>query len=92
LKICCVAEIVVSAQQNSSSLWGSLAVVERNMSWNLDLILRTDCMSFSVTRCTPVDSFHWGYLSEHFYAVHHRIIKDLMAGLQAAVTAVDLTC
>lgn len=37
-----------------------------------------------------MEFFLWGHLKEHVYAVPPRTIKDLVAGLEAAVSTVDV--
>jgi hypothetical protein len=45
---------------------------------------------FSVAGPNSYGFFLWGYLTEHVYAFSPRMIEDLMAILQAAVTMVSV--
>jgi hypothetical protein len=44
---------------------------------------------FSVAGSNSYGFFLWGHLKEHVYAVSPRVIEDLMAVFQAAVTMVN---
>jgi hypothetical protein len=65
-------------------------MVDRDISGKMDWTWRADCMASSVAGCNFTAFFSLpGHLKERVYAVCPRIIGDLVARLQAAVTAVD---
>jgi hypothetical protein len=65
-------------------------MVDRDISGKVDWTWRADCMVSSVAGCNFTVFFSLsGHLKERVYAVCPRTIEDLVARLQAAVTAVD---